>query len=304
MGGVGGAPPTHTIGRALTPDANPLGNNSLAEWALHSPSLLGVPMTRPPALRGLRWTDLRHVAKTESLRELSLPLPWLIGSAICYSRGWLLFGAVASFFFFLTGLRVVHGAQHYTLGLSRRAQDAVLAICSSLMVSSMHAIQATHLHHHRECMKPSDVESVTARMPWWRAILIGPWFIGHLHVAGYRLSKVWQRQWIRAELGVVAAVILLAAFTPVPHWARVHVSMMLLGECLTGFFAVWSVHHGCAGHTLYARTQRGWWKTTLSYQMFYHLEHHWFPAVPTRHLPELAKRIDAVAPECRAKEVF
>ena len=35
--------------------------------------------------------------------------------------------------------------------------------------------------------------------------------------------------------------------------------------------------------------------------MFYHLEHHLFPAVPTIKLPELAKRIDEVLPEIEKK---
>jgi fatty acid desaturase len=36
----------------------------------------------------------------------------------------------------------------------------------------------------------------------------------------------------------------------------------------------------------------------LTFGMFYHAEHHLFPAVPTRHLGELAARIDAAgAPE-------
>nr|WP_284143859.1 fatty acid desaturase [Psychrobacter sp. WY6] len=29
--------------------------------------------------------------------------------------------------------------------------------------------------------------------------------------------------------------------------------------------------------------------------MLYHVEHHLFPAVPSNHLPELAKRLDATA---------
>jgi fatty acid desaturase len=38
--------------------------------------------------------------------------------------------------------------------------------------------------------------------------------------------------------------------------------------------------------------------------MFYHVEHHLFPAVPTRKLPILARRLDEVAPELAAKKVF
>jgi fatty acid desaturase len=53
-----------------------------------------------------------------------------------------------------------------------------------------------------------------------------------------------------------------------------------------------------------ARTQRTWWKNFVTYNMFYHLEHHLFPAVPTIKLPELAKRIDATLPEIEKRQTF
>jgi fatty acid desaturase len=42
----------------------------------------------------------------------------------------------------------------------------------------------------------------------------------------------------------------------------------------------------------------------ISYNMFLHAEHHLFPAVPTAHLAELARRLDAVVPEIRAQQVM
>lgn len=33
-------------------------------------------------------------------------------------------------------------------------------------------------------------------------------------------------------------------------------------------------------------------------------EHHLFAKVPTRHLPELARRLDLVAPQLRRKQVY
>ena len=63
------------------------------------------------------------------------------------------------------------------------------------------------------------------------------------------------------------------------------------------------MHHDCDHHQL-ARTQRGWWKTALTYQMFYHVEHHLFPAVPTPRLPELAERLDRALPQLQQHQVF
>jgi fatty acid desaturase len=38
--------------------------------------------------------------------------------------------------------------------------------------------------------------------------------------------------------------------------------------------------------------------------MFRHIEHHLFPAVPTRHLAKLSERLDVAAPELKSKIVF
>jgi len=38
--------------------------------------------------------------------------------------------------------------------------------------------------------------------------------------------------------------------------------------------------------------------------MFYHLEHHLFPGVPTIRLPELSGRIREKLPDLKMKEVF
>jgi fatty acid desaturase len=70
------------------------------------------------------------------------------------------------------------------------------------------------------------------------------------------------------------------------------------------FFAVWTVHHHTDESPEYARTQRSKWKNKITFSMFYHLEHHLFPAVPTIKLPELAKRIDTALPDLEKKSTF
>ena len=79
---------------------------------------------------------------------------------------------------------------------------------------------------------------------------------------------------------------------------------MLIGQCLTSFFAVWTVHHHCEHDGLFARTVRSRIKARLTYNMFFHMEHHLFPAVPTCRLQILADRLDAVAPHLAGKKVF
>jgi len=263
-------------------------------------------MTTDPRLRELRnieWRDLLALSPVEKAWELVLSLPWLAGSLLCYQAGWPALGAFCSFYFFLTGLRQSHGAQHYALGLPRRVQDGVLFALSLLMLSSMHAVQASHMHHHRHCLDEEDAEGSTALLPWWKALLVGPLFPLRLHRTAWALASPGcsgsnRRRWIAAEvLGIVGIV--AAAFAVDLPALRWHVAAMLLGESMTGFFAVWTVHHGCDPEGLFARTQRGRWMTWISYSMFFHAEHHLFPAVPTCRLARLAARLDAAAPEIR-----
>src|SRR5262245_3925440 len=105
-------------------------------------------MKGDPRLRTVAWRDLVKLSRRERLWELTLSLPWLIGSLAAYQLGWWWLGTPCSFFFFLTGLRQSHNAQHNCLGISRRSHDAMLSALSVLMLASMHAVQVIHLHHH------------------------------------------------------------------------------------------------------------------------------------------------------------
>jgi fatty acid desaturase len=64
------------------------------------------------------------------------------------------------------------------------------------------------------------------------------------------------------------------------------------------------VHHDCDRWQQIARTLRHRLKSAVSFGMFYHLEHHLFPRVPTCHLPALAERLDQGIPELPRKQVF
>ncbi len=257
----------------------------------------------PTARRIVPWRDLVQLTWREKACELSLSLPWLLASWACYQRGWWPLGLLAAFFFFLTGLRQSHNAQHYAMGLPRPVQDGVLCALSLLMLGSMHAVQVTHLHHHRHCLDDEDIEAGHANQRWWRVLVTGPLFPLRLHTAALRMATRDKRWWILAELLLIIAAVVAACLPAAPAFLRWHVLAMACGECFTGFFAVWTVHHGCDQHTV-ARTQRGWLKNFVSYSMFYHLEHHLFPAVPTGHLPELARRLDAATPGMKKSMVI
>jgi fatty acid desaturase len=175
---------------------------------------------------------------------------------------------------------------------------------SILMLGSMHAVQVNHLRHHRYCMQAEDVEAMSARVPAWRAILIGPLFPLRLHQKAIEVGTSRQRTWVLAELAANMVWVGLVFGVLDLWWLQYHVLAMALGQCLTAFFAVWTVHHGCEREELAARTTRGRLKAVITYNMFFHLEHHLFPAVPTCKLRTLATRLDSTAPELAAKKVF
>jgi len=261
-------------------------------------------------LRAVPWRDLVALTPSEAAAELLLSLPFLAGSLWLGQRGitghaaWLAPALVLSFAFFLTGLRQVHNAFHYALGLPRPATEWAMFALSLLMGGSMHAVQTTHLLHHRRCLGDGDVEGGSARLGAWDAVLLGPRFPYRLHRHAWAAAGRRQRRWIAAELVAnVAWIVLVLAVLRVPA-LHYHVVAMAVGQSLTGFFAVWTVHHGCDPRRDLARTLRHRVKRILTFDMFLHLEHHLFPRIPTCHLHALAVRLDRAAPGLARKRVF
>jgi fatty acid desaturase len=257
-----------------------------------------------PRLQTVKWHDLVSVARLEIAGELLLPLTWLACSLLAAAHGHYLIALGLSFMFFLTGLRLAHNAFHSALGLSRPLTSSVLWMMSLLMLGSMQAVRFNHLRHHRLTLGDGDVEGRAAEMPAWRALLFGPWFPVLLHATALRHGSAQLRAIVIAELSMTSAWILLVFGVWHSSTLRYHVIAMAAGQCLTAFFAVWTVHHHCDRTHYIARTLRNRVKNGITFNMFRHIEHHLFPRVPTCHLPELSRRIDCAAPELRRKIVF
>lgn len=259
---------------------------------------------RDPRIRAVGWRDLVRVTSFEILLEPFLPAVWLAASLITAATGHYVIALGLSFVFFLTGLRLVHNAFHSALGLSRSATEIVLWVMSLVMLGSMHAVQFNHLRHHRLILGEDDVEGRHAEMPAWRTLLFGPAFPILLHITALRYGNRKLRATVLAEMLLNAAWIVLVFRVSNSSTFRYHVSAMAVGQCLTAFFAVWTVHHHCDRTHYIARTLRNKIKNGITFNMFLHIEHHLFPRVPTCHLPELSRRIDRVAPELKSKIVF
>lgn len=261
------------------------------------------PLMQDPGLRSIPWRDLVPLRPVEVARELTLTLPWLGALLACAHVGWPIPALAAAFVLFLTGLRNAHDAQHGNLGIPASANALFMAGLSLVMLGSVHAVQVNHLRHHRYCLGDDDFEARSARMRGWQAILYGPVFFVMLHVHGWRHGNCRQRRWILGEIGTILAYVTFVLVVRPGPALEMHVATMVLGQCFTAFFAVWTVHHDVDEEHTIARTERGW-RNTLFYGMFFHVEHHLFPRVPTPHLPSLARRLDRVRPDLKRVKVL
>ncbi len=171
-------------------------------------------------------------------------------------------------------------------------------------MASMHAVKYNHIQHHKSPLTKDDVEALSAKMQWWKAIMAGPYFIIMIHTHAMKYANKFLKRWIMFEVVIISLILFFTYFVIQVDWITYHVSVMVIGECFTSFFAVWTVHHDCKEDALFSRTVRGNWRSKIFYNMFFHTEHHLFPKVPTCHLPELASRKDAVIPEIKNKTVL
>lgn len=246
-------------------------------------------------------TDLYKVRTREKLVELLLCLPFLAATVLMLSSkypGVQLAALPCAFYFYLSGLRQAHGAFHYSLGLNRFYTDAYCAALSVPMLIPLHCVQVNHLIHHRDLLGESDIEGRIAHETALGAILNGPKFYLQLIFYGFMKGNSRQRSWQIFELALICLFIVCsAALAPNISAPFTFILIMVCANCLSGFFAVWTVHRDSADTHLESRSQRGWFKNILVLNMFYHLEHHLYPRIHTSKWPELARRLDPVLKE-------
>lgn len=237
------------------------------------------------------------------LIENNLTIPWFVLSITLAYHGHYILALPFSAFFFLTALRQVHNGFHNSLGTNKFLTWLSLYINSVLMMTSIHAVKFNHIRHHKYCLTEQDYEGKSAGMTWYGAILYGPIHMFLIHKITLKLGNKYYKR------NVIIQLISILIFATIVFYFNIyfliyHIIVMIIGEFLMAFFAVWTVHHDTHESPEMARTQRTSWKNKITFSMFYHLEHHLFPAVPTIKLPELAKRIDEVLPEIEKKQTF
>lgn len=260
-------------------------------------------MTHEEVLTKVDWEDLRTLTRFERIIENSIAIPWLIGAVLLSFFEFYLLAVPCYAFFFLTGLRTVHNGFHNALGVNRFLTELTLYVYSFLMITSIHAVKFNHLRHHKHCLSEEDYEGKAARMTWYGAILYGPIHYFQIHWITLQKGNKQMKFSVLVEVSLFLVLIGGAVITQ-SSLLLFHIGFMIFAEFMMAFFAVWIVHHHTEEDPRFARTQRAWWKNWLSYSMFYHLEHHLFPAVPTIKLKKLVQRIDREIPDLEKKITF
>ena len=265
------------------------------------------------AINAVKWQDLRSLTRGQIAYNVILPYPFLLLSWWFASQSWYVLACGASYLFFAAAFRQAHDGYHYSLGIGKRTTTAILLLLSVLLMTSLHSIRATHMEHHRNPLGDSDIEGSLAKMSWWQAMLGGVTYRLDIYRQGLRLSSRRNRHITYLEFGLIALVIVTALVLSVFHIAVpaiamsaqvliYHILTMMLANASVGIIAVWGVHHDC--DETVARTERNPLVNLLTFNLLYHVEHHLFPAVPSNHLPQLAKRLDAAAPHLTKAHVL
>ena len=257
----------------------------LPAWTKRAERALPRITVSAPDLRGTRRLAAMLVAR---------PLFGLAVFVAAAAEGEWVVAVVSTWLVYGSALTCVHHLIHGSLGLLPRARHAWLRVIGMLVVESGHALQVTHLAHHRSDAEAPDPEGYIEYVPWRRLPAAALAFRYRLMVTGLRMAPAARRRRIVVEIAAHAAAHLvslaLLPFTIVP-WA--YLSLIHLASF--GF----AVLAGKGPQTNYGRdipTPLVRVHTGLGRILFFshdqHLEHHAAPKVPLPHLRRIRHDID------------
>jgi len=210
------------------------------------------------------------------------------------AHGWWFVAILATWLIYGSALTCVHHLIHSGLGLSPRARHFWLRYVGILVAESGHALQVTHLAHHRVGADLPDPEGYIEYTTWPRLPRAALAFRYRLMFAGLKMAPAPRRKRIIVEIAAHATLHLgslaLVPFTIIP-W----VYLTLIHIASFGFAVLAGkgpqTNWGRPVETPFVRVH-----TTLGRILFFshdqHLEHHAAPKVPLPHLRRFRQCID------------
>ncbi len=215
--------------------------------------------------------------------------------AACMQRGWYI-GLVASTFVIYGGsITAVHHLIHGSLGFSPTARRFWLSVLAAVVTESGHALQATHLTHHRTDPNAPDPEGYIEYVSWKQMTMEVFRFRYRLMAWGLRNSSTAHR--VRHEIAFHIAVHVAAvAALPLTKWPAVYLLSMMGGS------AVFTVLSGKGPQTNFGRpidspfieVRTNWFGRAVLFSHDRHLEHHLYPKVPLPRLRHLDRSLQLV----------
>jgi beta-carotene hydroxylase len=259
---------------------------------MDKPSVRDLP---PPRLDELG-RDLLQTTTWQRWLACSRPFLGLAMYIVAVCLGWWWLTPIIVFLIFVAIVTVTHDVVHGSLGLGPRQTEWALFLFGAVLLESGHAYRSSHLQHHKNFPGPDDPEGDPARMSFWGAVLYGPLFLPRLWWWAFQHNKgrTGQRLWLLAEAGWALAVLLVGVLLW-PWTAAIvgYAALAIIGSWVYPLLTVHLPHHDY-GETPLTQTSslRGTVIPAVFLELTYHLEHHLYPAVPSHHLPELARRLD------------
>lgn len=281
---------------------SPSGNSPAhyPEWAARSQRALGrMDVPRLATLNVTVMDRLRPLAVLLIVRPL-VAVGIFIGSALA---GWWPLAVVSTWLVYGASLTAVHHLIHGSLDLTPKWRRFWLSALGILVAESGHALQVTHLAHHRRQDNVPDPEGYIENVSWTELPLAALKFRYRLAMWGFRYGP--RRRRIAVELAIHAAAhiasLLLLPVTVLP-W--IYLSLIHLASFAFALLAGKGpqTNYGRSIDSPYVRV-----RTRLGQALFFshdqHLEHHAYPRVPLSRLRRLHPHLQPVFDEMEIVEV-
>lgn len=252
-----------------------------------------VPHIARPRLGELDTDVLDHLRPLAALL-IARPLVGLGLFVVFAAHGWWPLAVVCGWLIYGSTIAAVHHLIHSGLGLSAGARRFWLTVLGCMVVESGHALQVTHLAHHRRDPDLPDPEGYIENVGWPAMPLAAARFRYRLALWGLRHGN--RRRRVAFELAVHAALHLLSlALLPVSPLLWIYLSLIHVASFAFAVFAGkgpqtnWGREIASPLVRVHTRLGRIVW---FSHDL--HLEHHLYPKVPLPRLRRLRPQLDAV----------